>query len=155
LLEMFEDIRLFHVVIAEDAQQTQQEFTSAPLAGPSSVCRTLLPIVQLGYKDVTYFGCEGSFSGDPHFYRKESKPLQMVVRAGGREYITTPDYYITTQFLVRILTEYQRIKERSGGLLRAMLEYPNEWEVVALSEDLARMVDPTVIREDNRFAAAV
>lgn len=145
------DVRLFHTRNIEGLTHDNEAPTDgaeAPeikcnLMGPSSVCRTFLPAAMLGYKDVTFFGCEGSIEEKTHAYRHEHRPRQMVIRAGELDYITTPDFYITTLFLVNVMREFGRLKEKSGGLLRAMLEYPDTWEVVALSEELRDKLDPT------------
>jgi hypothetical protein len=146
------DVRLFHTRevpgVTRAMEETVNDGSNVPeikcnLMGPSSVCRVFLPAAMQGYKDVTFFGCEGSIEEKTHAYRHEHRPRQMVIRAGDRDYITTPDFYITTLFLVNVMREFGKLKERSGGLLRAMLEYPDTWEVVAFSEELRNKLDPT------------
>lgn len=111
-------------------------------SGPSSVPNTVFPSAILGYKTVTFFGCEGSFERDPYFYRKEFKPDQMVISAGGKQYVTSTDIFITTEVMAKVITEYPgRHFERSGGLLRAMIEDPG-WGVVAWSESLRNKIAP-------------
>lgn len=127
------------------------------LMGPSSVCRVFMPAATLGYVNVTFFGCEGSIEQKTHAYRNEERPNQMVIRAGGVDHITTPDYYITTMFLANVMSQFPRLRERSGGLLRAMLQYPDTWEVVALSETLRDKLDPSARAQytpSTQFAAA-
>ena len=132
--------------------------------GPSSVCRTFIPAICLGYKNVTYFGCEGSINvrriGNSnqysveatHSYRKESRPRQMIVKCGDEEFVSTPDLYLTTRTLAKIIQEYPlALSEKSGGLLRGMLEHPDTWEVVAYSEALAQCIAPSVISPENRY----
>lgn len=142
------DVRMFHTrqipgVVEVKASEPWQE-PKAPLQGPSSVCRVFLPALQLGYKDVTFFGCEGSIEESTHAYRDESSTRlrQMIIRAGDREYITTPDYYMTTRFLANVLHEYPKLKEKSGGLLRGILQHWDTWEVVAYSTALRDQVCP-------------
>lgn len=146
------DVRLFHTRHIEGVTRPMEEpvddgsgepIVVANLMGPSSVCRVFLPAAMLGYVDVTFFGCEGSIGTSTHAYRHEDRPRQMVVKAGGIDHITTPDYYITTRFLVNVMREFPLLKEKSGGLLRAMLEHPDTWEVVAYSGALRDKVDPT------------
>lgn len=110
--------------------------------GPTSVSNTLMPSAMLGYKVLTYFGCEGSFVGESHCYRSDAKPEQLIVRAGGKDYVTSVDMYITTQYMATAIREYpERMKEKSGGLLRAMIE-DEQWGVVALSEALRDRICP-------------
>jgi hypothetical protein len=146
------EVHLFHTReipgVTNPIEAMVDDGTQAPeikcnLMGPSSVCRVFLPAAMQGYKDVTFFGCEGSIEERTHAYRHENRPRQMVIRAGERDYITTPDFYITTTFLVNVMREFSLLKEKSGGLLRAMLEFPDTWEVVAFSEELKKKIDPT------------
>lgn len=143
------DVKMFHTRLVQGVQEiipaddgSGGEMMQTNLLGPSSVCRSFLPAAMLGYKDVTYFGCEGSLeNGATHAYRSEDRPRQMVIRAGEADYITTPDYYITTRFLANVIREYPLLKEESGGLLRAMLQHWDTWQVVALSEALRDQID--------------
>ncbi len=123
--------------------------------GPSSVCRSFVPAMCLGYLSVTYFGCEGSIDGvwengmfapRTHAYRNETRPNQMVVKAGDELAVTTPDLYLSTLSLVKAINQYPlALKEKSGGLLRMMLDHPDTWEIVALSEKLKNTLDPTAV----------
>jgi len=132
------DIRMFHT------HQADEYVGELNIGGPSSVTRTFLPAAWLGYKKVVFFGCEGSFTQNvTHAYRAEDRPRQLVVRAGERDYVTTPDLYLTTQYLANVIRDYSEgLSERSGGLLRAMLEHPDTWEVVAYSKELRDQLDP-------------
>lgn len=109
--------------------------------GPASVNNTILPFAMLGYTDATFFGCEGSFDGEIYFYRKEQKPEQMVIRSRGVDYVTSTDLFVTTEQLAMTIKEYPQFKEKSGGLLRAMVE-DDQWGVVAWSEALRDRIDP-------------
>lgn len=104
-----------------------------------------MPSALLGYQEVTYFGCEGSFSGEIYFYRHEHKPEQLVVRSKGVDYVTSTDLFVTTEQLAMTISAYpEHFKERSGGLLRAMIE-DTQWGVVAWSEALRDRVDPQAL----------
>lgn len=114
-------------------------------SGPASVNNTVIPAAFLGYQKVTFFGCEGSFNGETYFYRKEHKPEQMVIRSKGVDYVTSTDLFVTTEQLAKIVREYpQMFSEKSGGLLRAMVE-DDQWGVVAWSEALRDRVDPQAV----------
>lgn len=116
-------------------------------SGPATAPNAVFPSAILGFKEITFFGCEGSFSRDPYFYRYETKPDQLVVRAGGRDYVTSLDLFITTEVMAAVIREYpERHKERSGGLLRAMLQDP-EWGVVAWSESLRDKLDAGAVEK--------
>ena len=131
-------IRMFHT------HQADEYVGELNIGGPSSVTRTFLPAAWLGYKKVVFFGCEGSFTQNiTHAYRAEDRPRQLVIRAGDKEYVTTPDLYLTTEYLANVIRDYSEgLSERSGGLLRAMLKYPDTWAVVAYSTALRDDIDP-------------
>lgn len=114
--------------------------------GPSSVTRIFMPAALLGYRDVTFFGCEGcidetTLEGNAcrndyaKGWRSRENLRLMIIKAGGREYLTTPDYYITTQHLVKVMKAYPKLKQRSGGMLEAMLNDP-DWSCVAVSQKM-------------------
>jgi hypothetical protein len=113
--------------------------------GPSSVTRIFYPAAVYGYKDVTFFGCEGSIGERTHAYRHEERSRQIIVKAGDVDYYTTPDYYMTTQFLANVMREYPKLKEKSGGLLRAMINNWDTWYVAALSEELRNTICPDLV----------
>jgi hypothetical protein len=119
------------------------------LFGPSSVTRIFMPAAMLGYKDITFFGCEGSIDettlegnatrNDYALgYRSHDNLRLMIIKAGGKEYLTTPDYYITTNHLVKVMRAYPKLKEKSGGMLRGILQNPDDWSCVAVSDDLRK-----------------
>lgn len=110
------------------------------VGGPTSACRTPLVALKMGYSSITFFGCEGSHGETSHVYAYENRPdaMQLIVRASGRDYITEPEYYVQCECLSKLITELPEVyREESGGLLRAMIEHPDSWEVVALSGALA------------------
>ena len=141
------DVRMFHSRPIEGMELTVLG------GGPCSAARAHMQAAWQGYKTVTFYGCEGSFGATTHAYRNETRPNQMIVRAGGKDYRTTPDMYINTQYLAHEIRQYSSpdksypygLKEKSGGLLRAMLEYPDTWEIVALSEAMKNRFDPTAL----------
>ena len=135
------DVNIFHT---EHYAEADLKVTG----GPSTACRAPVLALAMGYTSVTYFGCEGSFDTVSHAYRNENepsqRPKQLIVKAGERLYRTGPDYLVTSEYLAQIIRTFpDYFRERSGGLLRAILEHPDTWEVVALSEALKDELDPT------------
>lgn len=105
--------------------------------GTSSATRAPWLALSMGYTDVSFFGCEGSYVNNDHVDRNEQVDRQLIVRAGGCDYITRPDYYVQCQEFAKLFAEFGCVfKNRSGGLLKAMLENPDTWEVVAVSPAL-------------------
>ena len=59
---------------------------------------------------------------------------------------------VQSQDLARLIRTLPHIaKDKSGGLLGAMVEHWDTWEVVALSEALKDVLDPTSTQGPHRF----
>jgi len=93
---------------------------------------------KLGFRDLTFYGCEGSFSERSHAYmdEKELQDFRFVVECNGRRYLTAPDLYMLTLQMAPFFRVCGQFKERSGGLLRALIECP-EHDIVEVSPLLA------------------
>lgn len=149
------DVRIFNPQEAPTNPETL-EGDEILAGGPSSVCRTFVPAAIMGYSSVTYFGCEGSLEGKlhpngmfeayTHAYRREERPRQMIVRCGDKDFVTTPDLYLSTIALSKFMREYPNVKEKSGGLLRGMLDHPDSWEVIAVSEAMRNVIETDQVR---------
>lgn len=125
------DVSIFHPTPIEGAP-----FIAS--GGVSSACRTPIVAFWMGYRSITFFGCEGSFAETSHVYGDLARKEQLIIRAGEQTYVTQPDYVMQSEYLAKIISDYPDIfKERSGGLLRSMVEHSKTWEVVAISERLA------------------
>lgn len=136
------NVRIFH--LCEQNPQAKLRISG----GPSTACRAPKLSIALGYRRVTFFGCEGSFADVSHAYRNENtlenRPWQLIVKAGGKLYRSAPDYMFSSEYLARIIAEFpQHFEEECGGLLRAIILHPGTWEVVALSEAMKNELDPT------------
>lgn len=127
------DVKVFNVV-----SSLPDEITG----GPATACRVDLLALKLGYPSVTFFGCEGSFEDSTHASRNENRPMQMLVKADGKLFRTTPDYYATTKYLSQIIPVFPEfLHEESGGLLRGMIRDP-EWSVIGYTKELCDIIDP-------------
>jgi hypothetical protein len=130
------DVSLFHIRPVE----SHDGFVSD--GGCSSACRAIPLASHMGYSSVTFFGCEGSYDGDSHAYSSDLQTHQLVIRAGGRDYITQPDFQLQCEYIVPFLTaEPSYFKEESGGLLRAMAADP-DWFCAAVSAEVAKRILP-------------
>ena len=124
------DVRLFHTELSQGA-------VWAATGGPSSACRVPMVAFNMGYRTITFFGCEGSYEKTSHAYDHVQKPHQLIVKAAGRTWRTQPDFQMQSEYLATVITNMpQHFSEESGGLLRAMIDDP-DWENVAISEALA------------------
>lgn len=105
--------------------------------GTCSATRAPWVAMKMGYLDVSFFGCAASYESQDHVDRHEGRDVELIVRAGGKDYRTRPDFYIQAQELARLFAEYGVVfKNRSRGLTKAMTEYPDKWEVVGVSAAL-------------------
>jgi hypothetical protein len=123
------DVSLFHT------QEMEGGFVSE--GGATSACRAVPLAVWMGYSSVTFFGCEGSYSDTSHAYATAQQRCQTIISAGGKEYVSQPDFELQCEYLAAFLNaapEYFR--EESGGLLRAMQHDP-DWQHIAVSRDIA------------------
>lgn len=89
----------------------------------------------MGYTDISFFGCEGSFLQQDHVDRNENRPEQLIVRANGKDYRTCPQFVAQCEELLQLFFFDGVFHNRSGGLLAAMQADP-QWYVVAVSEAL-------------------
>ncbi len=94
--------------------------------------------VPLGFESITFFGCDCSFSNDSHVYEKNDVQWSLVVECGGMEYLTVPTYYIQAQELKAVIKTAPFFRERSGGLLRAMVEN-DTFKVTWMSDSVKEM----------------
>ena len=125
--------------------------------GPSTATRAAHLALRMGYCDVTWYGCEGSFAVDvQHVYQRERELSQVVIRCGDKEYVTNLQLMVQSECLAGIIEMAPGIfKERSGGLLRSMIEHNDTWEVVAVSEALKAQLERSGGRGyDTRYEVA-
>lgn len=81
--------------------------------------------IQLGYRHVTFFGCEGSFAGQTHTF-KNIGGARLWIMANGREWETNPQMFMQCEVLAEIIRMAPNVFcEKSGGLLGAMIADPD------------------------------
>jgi len=127
-----EQIRVFDLV--------EEDQINGIEGGPTAACRTHHLFLKMGYKGVKYFGCEGSIVREAtHItgYSEAAYNCMIIISAAGVEYLTNAAFMMQSEFLSNIIREHKRFFfDASGGLLRAMIENPETWEVVAVGDDL-------------------
>jgi hypothetical protein len=124
--------------LAVDFIETHPEGLSG---GRSSSTRAPGVAFHMGYLDVSFFGCEGSFLEMDHVDRNEGIPEQLIVRAGGMDYRTDPGFIIQCEELAQILRLDGVFHNRSGGLLKAMIENPDTWAIVGVSPAMKKHLE--------------
>jgi hypothetical protein len=113
------------------------------MVGPTSACRAPWVALRAGYTRFDFYGCEGSYEetasyADGRDYETEAK---LVIKAGGRFYVTEPEFVMQCEFLAEFIREFpDHTQNHSMGLLQAMTDHPDDWEVVAFSKAVADAV---------------
>lgn len=98
-----------------------------------------------GFRETVFYGCEGSFDAGTHAYmdEKDLQEFKFVVLCGGREYTTAPDLYQQCLAMLPFFRTFPKhFSERSGGLLRAIVENDGEHEIVKVSKKLLAGLTP-------------
>lgn len=114
-------------------------------SGPTSANASDWLSIDAGYTQVVYFGCEGSFAEDKRTHAFESFPIPdwQIVEVGGAYYRTKAEFVSQSIMLANVIREFPSVfSERSGGLLRAMIEHGPDYDVVMVSNSLyAKLTD--------------
>ena len=105
--------------------------------GPTSASTVPVIAIERGNREVTLFGCESSFGDTTHAY---SNPVvavsRLLIECNGERFLTAPDMFMQAEMLSEMIRAAPVfLKERSGGLLRAMVESP-DYDIVAASQSI-------------------
>ncbi len=123
--------------------------------GPGSAPTAAIVAGRIGFAELTFFGCEGSFTEESHAQggADPGAEQKIVVKCNGERFLTRPDFVNITLALAMMVRDFPQINERSGGLLSAMVADLN-YEIVGVSPALATpTTNPELIAEYRRFAA--
>ena len=120
---------------------SSKEYTNHNISAAAS---TPVLALEMGYMDVTYFGCESSFNNTTHAYDYENAAagkMCLWVRVGDSVYPTNPPFFMQAQELAELIRTCPLVfKEQSGGLLRALIE-DAEYDVIAVNKALHDVLD--------------
>lgn len=97
--------------------------------------------MRLGYLDVSFFGCEGSYESQDHVTHHNGEEQEVIVRAGGRDFRIETGLLVQCQDFVKLFNAFPIFKNRSRGLLKAMIENPDTWEIVAVSAAMKKHLE--------------
>ncbi len=111
---------------------------TGPHDGPTSANAADLAAIKAGYDSVTFFGCEGSYTGPTtHAYRTEPVNDLIRVKCGGESFVSKIEFMKQAKGLADIIRRFPTVySEQSGGLLRAMVEH-GDCDVTHISRVLA------------------
>ena len=115
------------------------------IGGCTTATRAPLLGLLIGYVDITFYGCEGSYEGNSHVYADKKSACEMYIWAGGRDYRTDPEALMQCENLSAFLTKFPHIyKEKCGGLLRAVMENPDTWTTTHVSGELKNRLEANI-----------
>lgn len=107
--------------------------------GPSTASTAPHLGLVTGYVDISFFGCESSWDEATHGYHKPDEELDtisnygLLVECGGEQFRTAADFVMQAEYLARMIRLAPHVfKDRSGGLLSAMVRNP-DWSALAAS----------------------
>jgi hypothetical protein len=111
--------------------------------GTTTASRALSLGIHQGFYDITLYGCEGSFTiGQDHVDRNEMHPEMAVIQAGDEHFVTYLGYMTQCDALANMIRLAPNVfKQRSGGLLEAMIKHPDTWAIVAVSAALKAQLE--------------
>lgn len=124
------------------------ELTAPIESGPTSVNASDYISLRAGYTHMTYFGCEGSFGGvrlfadqlrgdRTHAFPSFPIPHWLDVEVGDELYRTKAEFISQSIMLANTISEFPTVySEKSGGLLRSMIEHGSDYDVFQVSNEL-------------------
>jgi hypothetical protein len=121
--------------------------------GPGSAASACIVGSRLcGYVEIVFFGCEGSFDmgGGQYAYDQVNRNAErlLLVSCAGERFLTSQALLFTTRSIAWTVRQFPgKVKERSGGLLGAMVK-DFEWRLVGVSPALADSNTPRPLVEE-------
>lgn len=108
--------------------------------GSTSVCTAPMVAAARGHGNVTFFGCESSFTDKMHAYSWAMNPSRVLVECGGSEYLTTPQLIMQAEYMAEIAREIPSfIDVRGRGFLPALIEH-GDYSVLKVSPDIMESI---------------
>jgi hypothetical protein len=125
------DVRVFEM--AEEDNRTGIE------GGPTAACRAPHLFLRMGYRAVYFFGIDSCFLNESHITGTQdvARSSMLIVRAGGIDFLSNAALLLQAESMLEVFKKYpQFLFCASGGMVKAMLDNPDTWEVVAIGDDL-------------------
>jgi hypothetical protein len=94
--------------------------------GPTSASTAPVIAIEMGYRELTFYGCESSFGDEVHAYTNPIvQESRLLVACDGSNHLTNPGLFMQAEDLSELIRSAPSVfKEESGGLLRAMVNDP-------------------------------
>jgi len=124
------------------------------LGGTTSVGAAIISGFQCGFKHITLFGCESSYQpGRSHAYAHFEPEDELVIWCDGMHFITNPQMFMAGVELSTMIKSAPAIlKERSGGMLRAMCETTEGYDIVGCTPSFQAKVDAAAKESAEKVA---
>lgn len=115
--------------------------------GVTAVTATPILAVEIGYKDISLFGCDSNYGERTHAYKDyiddykdASKELMIWVSCGDSVYSTHPAFFMQAELLAAMIRSVPGLlHDRSGGLLSALVEH-GDYDIVGVNETTHSML---------------
>lgn len=106
--------------------------------GPTTATGVTIAAPRCGFSGITLFGCEGSYGAQTHNYEVYEDPneLWVVIAADGQTFRSKAEFFLQSRILADLIRGWpDNVEERSGGLLRALVNDP-DYDVTDLAPAL-------------------
>lgn len=113
------------------------------LGGTTSVGAAIIAALRGGADKVVLFGCEGSYQvGSSHAYAHFEPEDELIIWCNNMHFITNPQMFMASVELSTMIKYSPTIlKEQSGGLLRAMIETEDGYDIVGCTRGFQAKID--------------
>lgn len=110
--------------------------------GPTSASTAPIIAVEMGYRHLTFFGCEGNYGELTHVYNGANFQKSLLkVNCNNETFLVCPAMFMQTEFLAGMIRAAPNVlEERSGGFLRAMVADP-DYDIVAASREIVETIE--------------
>lgn len=134
--------------LVESHSGAEISIVRGPLPGPTSAVAATVAALDAGYRRVTMFGCEGSYTDDAHHAYDSYEANEILwIDCGGENWTTKPEFWLQTKQLAEVIRRLpQFYHERSGGLLRALIKSP-EYQITHVSRNIFEKMRPATAEE--------
>lgn len=95
--------------------------------------------IEMGYRDITFYGCDSSFRENTHAYVTDKVDDAIIVKCGGHDFITRPSFLMQAEFMAQLLTKAPNVYKMKGdGLLEQMLRH--DYDITHATNELAARI---------------
>jgi hypothetical protein len=146
---LFDAARGRDVSILSDKSHSGQ---SVPRGGTTATAVAIMAPL-LGFEDVTFFGLEGSYGDRTHNYDVYQDPDEewVIVETDGKTFRTKAEFLLQSQILAELVHAFPIYEERSGGLLRALVN-DHLYEVIDAAPDVLRRIEEEAIKHGYQLS---